>query len=175
MISPKEFLRIELERGISPFNPKFVKKRAQLAQMMEPYKHLKTIDYGAGTGVYAEEFRKAGFDVVAQDIWKEHRDFMKENYPGLKVVARPVKAEFMLFIEVAEHMADSEIDKAIEKIDPEFILFSSTSNRDPYDEKWGHVNIKEQPEWVKFWKDRGYEVKQEMRNPTKWTKLLQRN
>lgn len=169
---PKEFLEKELEMGVSPFNPKFVKLAENTAQQVKHLKDLKTIDYGAGTGVYASQFADNGFDIVAQDIWKEHRDFMKENYPGMKVVARPSKAELMLFIEVAEHMTDEDIIKAIEKIDPEYILFSSNSN--DFDQDWGHVNVKPQDEWLNFWSDLGYELESIFTNPTKWTKLLRR-
>ena len=173
-LTEEQFLEKELELGISPFNPKFVANRAKDAQMMAEFKHLKTIDYGCGVGVYSDQFQKAGFDIVAQDISKAHRDFVKKHYPDLKVVARPVKAELMLFIEVAEHMTDEEIKQAIEKIDPEYILFSSTSAKTDYDKIWGHVNIKEQPAWVKFWNELGYKKVKDLTRPTKWTFLLKK-
>jgi 2-polyprenyl-3-methyl-5-hydroxy-6-metoxy-1,4-benzoquinol methylase len=173
-LTEEEFLRIELERGISFANPKFVAKRSQDAQMMLPYIRLKAIDYGCGTGVYAEQFRKAGFDIVAQDISKAHRDYIRQHCPDLKVIAKPVKKDLMLFVEVAEHMTDAEIVKAIEAIDPKIILFSSTSEKNDYDILWGHCNIKEQTEWVTFWEAMGYKVIARPGRPTKWSMILER-
>jgi 2-polyprenyl-3-methyl-5-hydroxy-6-metoxy-1,4-benzoquinol methylase len=173
-LSEEEFLKIELEIGIGPHNPKFVRNRAKDAQMMSKYRKMSAIDYGAGTGVYAEEFRKAGFDIVAQDVFKVHRDFMRENYPDLKVIAKPVPKDLMIFIEVAEHMTDKEIVKAIEMINPKIILFSSTSQTTEGDEDWGHCNIKAQDEWVTFWLSMGYKVIERPGRPTKWSMILKR-
>lgn len=171
-LTNKEFLEKELEMGVSPFNPKFVKLATNTVNQLIDYKDLSVIDFGAGTGVYSKALLDAGFDVAAQDIFKEHRDFMKENYADLKVIARPVKADLMLFIETAEHMEDLEIVKAIQTIDPKVILFSSTS--DDFSEEWGHVNVKPQSEWVRFWKELGYKKVKDLNKPTKWTFLLER-
>jgi 2-polyprenyl-3-methyl-5-hydroxy-6-metoxy-1,4-benzoquinol methylase len=173
-LTEEEFLKIELEGGIGFHNPEFVADRDKDAQMMINYKDMKAIDYGCGTGVYAERFRKAGFDIVAQDVSKAHRDYIKNNCPDLKVIAEPIKKDLMLFIEVAEHMTDEEITKAIEAINPKIILFSSTSENTDHDEIWGHVNVKPQTEWIAFWESMGYKVIDEPKNPTKWTKLLEK-
>ena len=173
-LTEEEFLAKELEIGVGFHNPNFIRNRDKDAQMMIKYKDLKAIDYGAGCGVYAEQFRKAGFDIVAQDISKVHREYMNENCPLLKVTARPVKKDLMLFVEVAEHMTDEEIVKAIEKIDPKIILFSSTSEKNDYDILWGHVNIKPQTEWVTFWSAMGYKVIARPGRPTKWSMILER-
>jgi 2-polyprenyl-3-methyl-5-hydroxy-6-metoxy-1,4-benzoquinol methylase len=173
-LSEQEFLKVELENGIGFHNPKFISNRAKDAKMMLPYKDMKAIDYGAGTGVYSSEFSKVGFDIVAQDISKAHRDYIREHCPELKVILKPVKKELMLFIEVAEHMTDQEIYNAIEAIDPKVILFSSTSQKTDFDIQWGHCNIKPQDEWVTFWKAIGYKVIAEPGRPTKWTKLLEK-
>lgn len=174
MITPKEFLERELAAGISPDNPKFVALAERTAAEVAELAHLKTIDFGAGTGVYAKAFADAGFSIKALDIWKEHRDFMREQYPGLQILATPVKADFMLFIETAEHMTDDEIAEAIVRIDPDYILFSSTSETTENDEEWGHINIKTQDEWVEFWRNIGYVVERDLKYPTKWSKLLAR-
>jgi hypothetical protein len=89
-------------------------------------------------------------------------------------IAKPAKADLMLFIEVAEHMTDEEIVKAIETIDPKYILFSSTSKKTDQDFEWGHCNIKDQNEWVTFWLSMGYKVKQPLKYPTSWTMLLEK-
>lgn len=173
-LTEKDFLDYELKAGIGFHNPKFINlARKTVAQVMK-YKNLKTLDFGCGTAVYSEEFRKAGFDITAQDIYKAHRDYAKENAPDLKVVARPIKAEFLIFVEVAEHMTDEDIYTAIEKIQPNVILFSSTSEKTDFDVEWNHINIKEQSEWIEFWKGLGFRKIQDLKLPTKWTMLLER-
>jgi 2-polyprenyl-3-methyl-5-hydroxy-6-metoxy-1,4-benzoquinol methylase len=174
MISQDQFLQKELEVGIHKDNPNFLKLCIDTAKQVLHLKDLSVIDYGAGTGAYSHALQLKGFNVVAQDIFKSHRDYMKENLPELKVIARPVKADFMLFIEVAEHMTDSEIVKAVEIIQPKYILFSSTSEKTEQDEDWGHVNIKSQSEWIMFWSELGFTLETILDKPTKWTKLLKR-
>ena len=174
MITPEEFLAKELELGIHKDNPRFLKRAIATANQVAHLKDLSVIDYGAGTGVYAHALQLQGFEVKACDIWKVHRDYMKENYPDLKVIARPIQSDLMYFIEVAEHMTDEEIETAIEKISPEYILFSSTSNRTDGDEDWGHINIKSQAEWVDYWYRLGYALYENFSKPTKWTKLFKR-
>jgi 2-polyprenyl-3-methyl-5-hydroxy-6-metoxy-1,4-benzoquinol methylase len=174
MISQDEFLEKELNWGLHHRNPKFKKLADLTAKQLIPYKDMSFIDYGAGTGVYSLSLQEHGFNVVAQDVFKSHRDYMKEQLPELKVVARPVKSDFMMFIEVAEHMADQEIIKALDIIQPKMILFSSTSEKTEQDEEWGHVNIKSQGEWLNFWSLQGYKLEKDLIRPTKCTKLLKR-
>ena len=112
--------------------------------------------------------------MLAQDIFKTHRDYCRENYPDLKVIVKPKKADLMLFIEVAEHMTDEEIKIAIEAIQPSFILFSSTSNVTEYDQAWGHINIKDERAWVNFWSTLGYSVIEKPQTPTTWSMTLKR-
>jgi hypothetical protein len=71
-------------------------------------------------------------------------------------------------------MTDEEIVKAIEKIDPAFILFSSTSEKTDFDEEWNHINIKSQSEWITFWEAMGYEIMTDLKYPTSWSKLLRK-
>lgn len=177
-MNPKEFLEKLLEMGVSPQNQDFVNLAKDTVSKLDKYKDYKTIDYGAGTGVYANELALAGFDVVAQDIWKENRDYIQENYEYFsqprKTITKPTKSDLMIFIEVAEHMTDSEIKKAIKSIDPKIILFSSTSKKSDEDEEWGHINLKSQKDWLSFWKKLGFNKINDLEVPTEWTILLEK-
>jgi hypothetical protein len=121
-------------------------------------------------------YANPNFRKLAEKTYDQIKDlpYVKENHPDLKVVVKPVKADFMYYIEVAEHMTDEEIVKALEKIHPEFILFSSTSETTENDEDWGHINIKPQFEWITFWEAMGYEVMNDLKYPTAWSKLLRK-
>jgi 2-polyprenyl-3-methyl-5-hydroxy-6-metoxy-1,4-benzoquinol methylase len=174
-ITEKEFLEAEIgAMNLTMNNPQFVALAKQVGNYLKKYKQLSAIDYGCGTGVYSEVLRKDGFNIIAQDVFKVHRDYCKENYPDLKVVARPAKAELMLFIEVAEHMTNEEIETAIKKIDPEFILFSSTPEKTNNDADWGHINIKNEQEWASFWFDLGYKLIDKPKTPTMWALMLKK-
>lgn len=174
MITPEEFLRIEIARGWGAENSRFNAIAKEVASQLIEFKPLKMIDYGAGMGIYANQLQRAGFDIVALDIWKPHRDYMKEHYPHLRVIADPIKSDFMLFIETAEHMKDEEINSAISIIDPDYIFFSSISTPKDNDEEWGHINLKPQLVWDSFWQDRGYTKIKDLRRPTSWTKIYQK-
>jgi 2-polyprenyl-3-methyl-5-hydroxy-6-metoxy-1,4-benzoquinol methylase len=174
MLSEKEFIEFELKAGICYSNPNFRKLAEKTYEQIKDLPFETVIDYGCGTGAYSQVLNNNGRKVIAQDIMKIHRDYVKENHPDLKVVAKPVKANLMYFIEVAEHMTDEEIVKAIEKIDPAFILFSSTSEKTDFDEEWNHINIKSQSEWITFWEAMGYELMTDLKYPTAWSKLLRK-
>lgn len=174
MITPDEFLRIEIARGWGSPNSRFNQLAKETVAQFIDFKSLKLIDYGAGMGIYSNQFMLHGFDIVALDIWKPHRDYMREHYPELRVIEYPVKSDFMLFIETAEHMRDDEINNAVSVIDPDYILFSSTSTERDNDEEWGHINLKPQPIWDIFWQERRYEKMKNLRRPTSWTKLYKK-
>ena len=174
-ITEKEFLEAELNTlNLIINNPDFVALAQQVADYLKQYQPDTVIDFGCGTGVYSEVMRQNGFNILAQDIFKSHRDYCKENYPDLKVVARPKDADLMLFIEVAEHMTDEEIKEAIQKINPRLILFSSTPERTDQDEMWGHVNIKQENEWIEMWNELGYNVIDKPQTPTPWALMLEK-
>lgn len=174
-ITEKQFLEAELnEFKLTMQNPDFVGLAESVFRYVRNFHPKLVIDYGCGTGVYSEVLRRNGLNVIAQDVFKVHRDYCKENYPDLKVIAKPKKADFMLFIEVAEHMTDEEIKDAIEVIQPDNILFSSTPHITDLDQEWGHVNIKSEFEWGEFWNELGYKVIDKPQTPTTWALMLER-
>ena len=177
MITQEEFLKAEIEMNLTMDNPDFVALAESVFNYVDDYYFESLIDYGCGTGVYAEVARKlSGKDLslYALDIFKTHRDYCKKQYPDLKVIAKPVKADLMYFIEVAEHMTDKEIEKALKVIDPNYILFSSTPNTTDWDLDWGHINIKQEPEWIELFKGLGYKVIDKPNTPTTWSLMFQK-
>lgn len=171
MITDKEFLKKELGWGIGFHNPIFLNLATSTAEQLD-FEFKTVLDYGAGTGVYSDAFHKLGYDVSVFEIWKAHTDYIKENAPHLKIVKKPVTTDLMLFIEVAEHMTDKELDSLFSKIQPKYILFSSTSDTTDYDMEWGHINLKQQSEWVTYFNKLDYKLIKEYACPTPWTKLF---
>lgn len=173
MITPEQFLKNEIEWGISATNEAFVELANQTVKQLNIT--FKTVlDFGAGTGVYAEAYRKAGYETYAYEIWDAHKEYIKTNFPELNIIDKPITTDLMNFIEVAEHMTDKELNSLFKSIKPKFILFSSTSNKTSWDEDWGHINVKEQSEWIEYFTKIGYTLIKELNYPTNYTKLWQR-
>lgn len=171
MLTPEQFLIIELANGISADNPTFVSLADATAKQLT-IDYTSVLDYGAGTGVYSNAFYKLGKEVYSFDIWDAHRDYISRKFPHLEIVNEPITTDLMAFIEVAEHMTDNEIKALFRQIAPDYILFSSTSEKTDFDAEWGHINVKPQDEWIRFFKLLGYEFMQDLQFPTAWAKLF---
>lgn len=180
MLTHQEFLEVELDAGIGFHNQGFIdlcNKTVDevMNKIVTPTYNIKTImDYGAGTGVYTDAFMKRGYDVSYFDIWESHRKYAKQHIPNLKIVEYPVSTDLMLFIEVAEHMKNKEINALFKVIKPDYILFSSTSSKTDNDKEWGHINIKSQEDWQAMFLKLGYEKTHDLNYPTSWSKLFKR-
>jgi hypothetical protein len=174
LISPEEFLRVELQSGISADNPEFGALGRTTAAQMLGRGFRSVLDFGAGTGVYADAFHRAGFDVQAFEIWEAHRAYIREKFPHIRLVEAPVTTDLMLFIETAEHMTDDELRTLFSQIRPDYVLFSSTSARAEWDVEWGHINVKPPSEWVTFFESLGYVSAGDLAAPTPWSRLFRR-
>jgi 2-polyprenyl-3-methyl-5-hydroxy-6-metoxy-1,4-benzoquinol methylase len=172
IISEEEFLKTELEMGISLDNPAFIGLANNTAQSVIGLDFRTVMDYGAGVGAYANAFWAWNKKVVIYEKFKPHREYIQKNLPHIEIVDEPITTDLMLFIEVAEHMNNEELDALFEKIKPTYILFSSTSQRTDWDEHWGHINVKEQSEWVTFFESKNYKLVREQSVPTTWSKVF---
>jgi 2-polyprenyl-3-methyl-5-hydroxy-6-metoxy-1,4-benzoquinol methylase len=172
LITEQEFLEYELNAGIGMHNEFFKDLARNTVAQIENLPVVSVLDYGAGTGVYSDAYFKAGYHIVAFEIFKSHREYMKQYVSYVEIVDEPITTDLLNFIETAEHMTDKELDYLFSKIEPQYILFSSTSQRVPgFDESWGHINIKEQSEWDSYFKTKGYSKIKDLSQPTTWSKL----
>lgn len=171
-ITDADFLKAELEMGISFENEQFVHLASKTASQFIPLDIDTVLDFGAGTGVYTDAFIKHGFDVYTFEIWDAHKEYMKAHIPKIKIVEEPIQTDLLCWIEVAEHMTNEEIEQLFTQISPKYILFSSTSERTDWDQEWGHINIKEQFQWVEYFERFGYQYMKPLEYPTQWSKLF---
>lgn len=171
MISEEAFLVTELRMGISIDNPAFRALAKATADQVSGLGIKTVLDFGAGTGVYSDAYHQAGYDIKAFEIFKSHRDYMAEKVPHIQIIDEPITTDLLSFIETAEHMTDKELNQLFKKIEPKYILFSSTSQVTDNDEAWGHINIKQQDEWDAYFNTQGYQLIKPMTHPTNWTKL----
>lgn len=171
-ITPEKFLESEILAGIHADNPDFVRLANATLEQLFFIQFESVLDYGAGTGVYSSVFDDAGFDVSVFEIWDAHRNYIRKHFPRLRIIDQPITTDLMLWIEVAEHMTDQEIDNVMESISPQYILFSSTPEHNPgFDEIWGHINIKTGQQWDEMFSRYGYNSIMYLANPTPWSKL----
>lgn len=171
LISPDEFLKAELEMGIGFHNPAFTNLAAEVAKIVRLYGET-ILDYGAGTGVYADAYHQAGMKSYAFDIWESHKTYIRQNAPHVEIVEKPITTDVLSWIEVAEHMTDNEIDTLLEMIKPKYILFSSTPEHTDWDLEWGHINTKSHDEWIEVFRHHGYSLLKNLSHPTSWAKLF---
>lgn len=174
MISHQQFLEKEIDMGISLDNPQFIGLAEATVNQLDIDYHT-VLDYGAGTGVYSDAFYRAGKEVKVFELWKPHREYMARRLPHLNIIDRPITTDLMLWIEVAEHMTDEEIEKLMYSVKPLHILFSSISTSNPgWDEQWGHINIKQQDEWIEMFSRYGYQLEKDLQYPTPYSKIFKR-
>lgn len=174
MITDKEFLAAELEMGIGFHNESFKNLAKATLNSVSDIPFKTVLDYGAGTGVYADAFQQAGYDVSAFELWDSHKEYIKANAPNVKLVNKPITTDLMLFIEVAEHMTKPQINGLFKSIKPTYILFSSTPNKSDKDEEWGHITIMSEEEWVEYFAKKGYKLERNLSFPTTWCMLFKK-
>ena len=175
-ISNKDFLDAELSMGISGDNPLFVALcDATANELVTNCDNIKSVlDYGAGTGVYANSLHNKGLNVKVFELFDTHQEHIKEKYPHLQIIDKPVTTDCLLWIEVSEHMTDKEINKLFNTINPKYIYHSSTSETTEHDVLWGHINIKTQDQWIDLFKSKGYELIKQPGIPTAWSKIYKK-
>ena len=178
LLTEQEFFDTEMRMGIHLDNPPFVSLCDYTAKSIKDAfgTNIKTIlDYGAGMGVYSRSLVAEGYDVSIFELFEPHKKYIRERLPHIPIVDEPITTDMLFWIEVSEHMTDSEINALFKKIQPTWIYHSSTPDVTDNDENWGHINIKEQSEWVKFFKKKGYDLVFETNIPTTWTKIYKKN
>ena len=121
-ITEEDFLKAELDVGIGFHNPYFVKLAEAVAEIVRPLGST-ILDYGAGTGVYADAYHRAGMQTFVYEIFEPHRNYIKDNAPHLQIIDQPIQTDILSWIEVAEHMTDLEIGNLFKLIKPKYILF----------------------------------------------------
>lgn len=173
LLTPEEFLAIELQMGISADNEVFMKLAEDTTKMVD-FTPESIMDFGAGVGAYTYAFKKKFPNTKAFEIWKPHQQYIRHKFPDIELLDEPETTDLMLFIEVAEHMTDMEIINLFNKIAPQRILFSSTPYPSSNDAEWGHINLKQPSAWDAMFDFFGYDLERPLNKPTAWAKMYKR-
>jgi SAM-dependent methyltransferase len=179
----REFFDYEVQHGRTPENPDYLALHAATAGLIAKYKPRRVLEIGPGAGTVLECLAQKGIYAAGIDSNPFHRDyFIKRNagladrYSLLDHKFDLKSFDFVVSIEVFEHLTDTVIHEYMKQLDSRYFLFSSTPHKSTpeFDEQWGHINLKPEPEWIRLFSEYGYELKKKPALPTEWALLFKR-
>jgi SAM-dependent methyltransferase len=179
----KEFFDWEIQHGLTPENPDYLALHTATANLIAPYKPRRVLEIGPGMGTLLECLAQKGIYAAGIDTNRFHRDhFIRRNPPladryGLLDHKFDLSSfDFVVSIEVFEHMPDELIHEYLKQLKPRYFLFSSTPHQatPEFDEQWGHINLKPEPAWVHLFSKYGYKLKKKLTLPAEWALLFKR-
>lgn len=172
-LDPQGFLDKEIEYGITPDNPAYYTLMSAASDLVAKYSKGLVVEIGAGVGTLGEVLISKGIDYYGIDPSLPHRNFAAKR--GVKlhdITGYPTKCSVVVSIEVFEHMTDEQVHDYLKVLKADFFIFSSTSHRTENDVYWGHINVKEQAEWIYIFNHYGWVLIDEPKCPTEWTKVF---
>lgn len=188
MLTDKEFFDVERKAGITPENKGYLNLHYGLADwIIKTCKPEHYFEIGIGMGTCLERVLREGNLGYGYDPNQYHTEFFKTRNPilseraldSLKDAKKHLKeSDTVCAIECMEHMTDEVIHDYLKSMSScKYFVFSSTSKRnaDPKkDEDWGHINVKEQNEWVELFAQYGFKLNGQRPPITSWAKLFTR-
>jgi len=179
----KEFFDYEVEHGWTPDNPDYLWLHAATASLIARYKPRRVLEIGPGMGTLLECLAKKGIYAAGIDTNRFHREFFVKRNPSLADRYGLLNHKFDLgsfdfvaSIEVFEHMTDELIHEYMKQLKSRYFLFSSTPNKTTpeFDAQWGHINLKQESEWIDLFSKYGYRLKKKLTLPAEWALLFKR-
>jgi SAM-dependent methyltransferase len=179
----KQFFDYEIQNGLMPDNPDYFRLHSFTADLIIQYKPKRVLEIGPGMGTLLECLAKKGFYAAGIDSNRFHRDFFVKRNPQLADRYHLLdhkldlgRFDFVVSIEVFEHLPDALIHEYMKQLKPRYFLFSSTPNQTTpeFDEQWGHINLKQESGWVQLFSEYGYELEKKLTLPTEWALLFKR-
>jgi 2-polyprenyl-3-methyl-5-hydroxy-6-metoxy-1,4-benzoquinol methylase len=184
-ISHKEFFEAEISMGITPDNPDYLRLHYNFGQfIIDRFKPKRTLEIGAGVGTLLEYLLKKNVEAVGIDLNPYEKEFFDNRNPSFansyqimnitvvdKYINFPI--DVLISIEVFEHITDKELLSIIPYLSKvcNYFVFSSTPERTDWDLQWGHINVKDTPEWIQFFSP-WFEIIEHLKAPTQWTLLF---
>ena len=124
----------------------------------------RILDYGCAVGFLIEGFKKYGYNIFGYDIsdWA----ISQARNKGLTIIDNlENSADFMIALDVFEHMPDEEISSVLSTVQASAILVRipcaeegtdfhlAVSRKDPT-----HINCKNKEAWKRYFKDQGFGI-----------------
>jgi cyclopropane fatty-acyl-phospholipid synthase-like methyltransferase len=182
----KYFHDQEIKMGIGFHNLNFFKFCGQsmeaLVRLLRPQ---SLIELGSGQGTYLSALNILGVDAIGIDInpysqahFREFNPEWADRYILSRFSDYTLEKDYdvAMSIEVFEHIDDSELDGMMNQLSKrvKYFFFSSTPERTPQDQEWGHINIKSEPEWIEWFCKYGFIPHVKPMTPTPWTIIFKR-
>ena len=170
----------ELDNGISLENEGFVNLyRATAKSINDLIPFTKFTDLGGGVGAYSKAMRELGKQVDYYDGNIHHHEYASERraadrYHYGDFTKMVIRGDLVAMIEVAEHINDDQLVPFLQKVECNYFHFSSTPHQNKMDADWGHVNIKQEHEWIALFELCGFELLQKVQLPTMWSLLFKK-
>jgi 2-polyprenyl-3-methyl-5-hydroxy-6-metoxy-1,4-benzoquinol methylase len=174
----------ELSLGIDLDNDSYVNLFNQTAKEIVTITGAKTfLDCGGGMGAYTKAMLEQGLNCTYVDLSKLHGEYVtkrlvKQDAQTLHIYIKDFTTQkwktfdLVASIEVMEHIEDEKLIPFLTNLKCKYFHFSSTPNKTHFDEKWGHINIKSEEEWIALFEQCGYKLDRKMSLPTTWSLLF---
>jgi 2-polyprenyl-3-methyl-5-hydroxy-6-metoxy-1,4-benzoquinol methylase len=184
-LNDKDCFDTELNAGIHLENESYVNLFKQTAEEIVKITGAKTfLDCGGGMGAYTKAMLEQGLDCTYVDLNQHHFEYvgkrLKTMNEGqtLQIYSKDFTTQtfkhfdLVASIEVMEHIPDSKLIPFLTKLKCNYFHFSSTPNTTDFDKEWGHINIKQEAEWVELFEKCGFIFWQRLSHPTSWSLLF---
>lgn len=170
----------ELANGISLENEGFVNLYTATAKTIADIVQFnKFTDLGGGVGAYSKAMRELGKEVHYYDGNIHHHEYASEHkvanvYHYGDFTKMVIRGDLVAMIEVAEHIHDAQLVPFLQRVECNYFHFSSTPHTHKMDADWGHINLKQEHEWIALFELCGFELLQKMQLPTMWSLLFKK-
>jgi 2-polyprenyl-3-methyl-5-hydroxy-6-metoxy-1,4-benzoquinol methylase len=168
----------EMRNGIHLENEAFVnlyKGTAKTINELIPFE--KFTDLGGGVGAYSKSMRDLGKEVHYYDANIHHHEYasarkVANRYHFGDFTNMVIEGDLLAMIEVAEHIEDEKLIPFLTNVKCNYFHFSSTPHVNKMDKDWGHINIKQEQEWIDLFTQCGFKFMQKVQLPTYWSLLF---
>lgn len=177
----KKCFDYEMANQIRLDNEGFVNMFIATANKINSLIDFKTFaDIGGGIGTYSLAMKSIDKQVAYYDLNKYHFEYAKQHnvahkYFQCDITDTKIKADLVACIEVMEHITDDKLHQMLDNIECNYFHFSSTPHKTNWDEEWGHINIKQEREWIELFKQHNYELLTQIEVPTQWSLLFKKS
>jgi cyclopropane fatty-acyl-phospholipid synthase-like methyltransferase len=171
----KEFFYHEVSTGVTPENTNYYNLMDNVAQNISLLAK-DVIEIGAGMGTLGECLLKRNCSYYGIEPNIYHRQFaLNRNVELHDLGDYPSKCDLIATIEVFEHLTDRQINDYMSSIEARYLYFSSTPyhTTPEFDAWWGHINIKQEEEWISLFSKFGYKLIAKPMMPTEWTLVFE--
>ena len=170
----------EMANNIRLDNDGFVNLYINTAQQISELVEFETFaDIGGGVGAYSIAMKNRNKQINYYDLNSNHLEYAKKhnvahNYFQCDITDTKIKVDLVACIEVMEHITDDKLNRMLENIECNYFHFSSTPHLTDFDAEWGHINIKQESQWIELFNNHNYELMKKVNVPTTWSLLFKK-